>query len=273
MIHLICALDCEAAPLLAAFKMRHDSQVDTLKTYLSKGGNVSLSVSGVGKNKSAVCIEKIAAYYSTHNHDVWLNIGLAGHKDIAIGEALLVHSITEAETGKVWYPQIIFNHRLKSAALITLDKPSVGYTDFMFDMEAAGFYRNAITHSSAELVHCIKIISDNSTHPARKLDKKSISSLIQKQIKQIEQVINELSQLSEVLNSDNSMSDNFDRFCSQWHFSQYQRHRLQQVLNRWTCCCPELDPLHVVKDNVTDSNRVLEVLEVYMDACPIRFNV
>ena len=196
MIHFICALKCEAKPLIAHYQLQHLTKTGTLSIYMDKDHNFSLTLTGPGKINAAAGTGYVHGLLSTLKSDGWLNIGVAGHQTITIGKAVLAHRIQDNTSDNVWYPQLVFHAPCLTAELKTLDKPSTNYVDHMFDLEAAGFYATASRFASSELIHSLKIISDNAEHPTEKLEEKFVEQLITKQIPIIDMLVNEIRTLS-----------------------------------------------------------------------------
>ena len=200
MIHIICALICEAAPLLARYRMKKDPGSGLFKIYSNQDAGITLTVSGTGKINAAAATSYTHGYYHTGKSDAWLNIGIAGHQLLDIGTVILAHSIHDMENNTTWYPQIVFATSCPGMALKTLVQPSTEYGKYVFDMEAAGFFAIASRIATCELVHVIKVISDNQSEPAvRKPDKSVICSLIENRMDAIDNTINSIRQLSREL--------------------------------------------------------------------------
>ena len=68
MIHLFCALHCEAKPFIQHFKLTELKQFDLFRLYQSQDEQISLTIMGVGKLNAAaaisyqhVCLDTTAA--------------------------------------------------------------------------------------------------------------------------------------------------------------------------------------------------------------------
>ena len=79
----------------------------------------------------------------------------------------------------------------------TLDQPNFDYVrDSAFDMEASGFYATAVRFSRAELVQCLKVISDNRDSPGHGIDASTVRRLIGGKLDLLEALIEGLSVLA-----------------------------------------------------------------------------
>ncbi|MCH7731307.1 MAG: hypothetical protein IIB44_02150, partial [Candidatus Marinimicrobia bacterium] len=125
----------------------------------------------------------------------WLNLGVAGHKSLPIGSIVAAHKIIDAGSGLSWSLDHNLDNQIITKSILTLDKESHDYTeDEACEMEAAGFYQTAIRFSSRDLIHCIKIISDNERNA--EINYREVGELIQQNISAIESIVKHLLKLS-----------------------------------------------------------------------------
>jgi hypothetical protein len=265
MIHLFCALACEAQPLIQHFKLTELKQFNFFRIYQSENKETSLTITGIGKLNSASAISYHHACIKSNTSDIWLNIGVAGHRNITIGEARLVNKITDEHDGTHWYPQIIFKAPCESTNLITLTKPSTHYQDALFDMEASAFYQMAIRLGTAELIHCLKVVSDNTEAPAAKVNTDKVKTLIADQKETIEKLILSLNPLAEELSSISNEPEYFSDFIGRWHFTQSEKTQLSRLIRHWEMRLKKEDIMQAVAESKT-GKTVLNVLREKIDA-------
>lgn len=243
MLHFICALKCEALPLLRHFGLQHHGSADLFSCYLNESSAMSLTITGVGAVNAAAGTMHAIHRFQARQHHAWLNVGIAGHKNLPLGSARLANRIEDAAGTALWFPQILLSSPVPSCGLTSMAAPASSYGDAMIDMEAAGFYASASRAGTAELIHCLKIISDNEQSPARGVAARQVSALIAGQLGVIENIAGQLRDLSARLPVSVQQPDHLSRFTERWHFTAYQRHRLTQLLNRWNVLLPACDPL------------------------------
>lgn len=260
MIHIFCALACEAEPFIKHFKLTKLKQSSLFRLFLSKDQQTSLTITGIGKLNAAAAVSYHHASIESQTSDIWLNIGIAGHADIAIGEARLIHKITDEQDKTSWYPQILFKPICASAALITLATPSSDYQDSLYDMEASAFYQMAIRLGTAELIHSVKIISDNRAQSTATVNSDSVKKLLTAQIETIESILDSLKPLAIELASLSSEPDNYQAFIEQWHFTQSERIQLSRLLRQWQLRLADQNIMHSVA-NLKSGKQVLTALQ------------
>jgi hypothetical protein len=228
--------------------------------------SMALVVSGVGKSLSAAATGYLCGCSDGWRNAPWINIGVAGHRTVDVGELIVANKIVDQSTAHSWYPpQLVSN--VVNSTLITVDKPEESYPErAAYDMEAAGFFPSATRCSSGELVQSIKVISDNPHQSIASLNARSIEQLITKNLCEIEQFINRLGELSieiKVLPHNGSLPESW---ANRWSFSVTQGHRLRRLLQRWKVLIGDEETLDSVLGACKDGAAVLTALEARLNA-------
>ena len=261
---LVVALQAEAQPLITHFGLRCESPMGMFRIYRSE--SMALVVSGVGKSLSAAATGYLCGCSDGWRNAPWINIGIAGHRNVDVGELIVANKIVDQSTAHSWYPPQLVSHVVNST-LITVDKPEESYPErAAYDMEAAGFFPSATRCSTGELVQSIKVISDNPHQSIASLNARSIEQLITKNLSEIEQFINRLSELSieiKVLPHNGSLPESWAK---RWSFSVTQGHRLRRLLQRWKVLIGDGDTLDSVLGACKDGTAVLTALEARLNA-------
>lgn len=237
MMHFITALPAEARPLIEHFRL-HDKRTDSgFPTYRNDG--MALTVSGPGKVAAAAATAGLAVLGTPRATAGWLNIGIAGHATHAVGNGLLVHHINDRATGKNWYPPQLMAADIPGCSLQTVDTPETGYAgDALYDMEASGFYPVACRYSTAELVQCFKVVSDNREQPASGVSAQCCEQLIADQLGVIAPLAAALARLAEEVTAWHAPHPELERLAGHWHFTVAQQHRLARLAQRWKALLP-----------------------------------
>ncbi|OED43394.1 hypothetical protein AB833_03870 [Chromatiales bacterium (ex Bugula neritina AB1)] len=239
MLNLVVALPSEAQPLIDAFGLSRQQQSQAFPVYQS--ADCCLVVSGIGRCHSAAATAWLAALNPVKNA-AWVNIGIAGHKNKPVGSAFCAHSIEDMAVSRTWYPVQIAS-TLDSLALQTTDYPIINYgNNTLHDMEASGYVQIALKYSTAELVQCVKVISDNENSPASTIDKSKAQLLIGERIDEIRTYTNHLLTLAEELKP-TDIQAMLSLFTAQWRFSVTQKRQLHRLLERHQLLLGDLDHL------------------------------
>ncbi len=270
MINILTALPCEARPLIEHYRLRGNARHSAFRCY--QNDEVQLLICGIGKLAAATATAYLAASEPQRSY-AWLNIGIAGHATKPIGEAVLANKIIDAATGQQSFPGIVMPIPCASETLTTVDKPEPHYRETsMVDMEASGFYAAASRFQSCELIHALKIISDNQHHNTDNISENRAIALINDNIITIESVINELRQLAAELDSIKQTPAEIYAFMEQWRFTTYQQNELRLLLRRWHALTPAMPPAPHDFTEYNNSKAVLAAIKGRLDAQPIRFD-
>lgn len=235
MIFFVVALKAEAAPIIEFYRLRARTPKGLFSIY--ERDNIKLILSGIGKIASASAVSYLHALTGELENNVWLNIGIAGHREDAIGELRLTHKITDAATGRNMYPPQVIPHNITSADLITVENPEYAFREnALYDMEAASFYTLASRCSTAEFVQCLKIISDNAHAPARSadnpLDADAVTTLIANHLPAIVDYAAVTETLAEQSKTWPLPDDVITPFTQRWKLTVTQQRQLYTLLQR-----------------------------------------
>ena len=237
MMHFIIALPAEARPVIEHFRLRDRRTDSGFPVYRNDG--MALAVSGPGKVAAAAATASLAAHGSNRATTAWLNIGIAGHATHTVGSGFLVHHISDRATGKNWYPPQLIDADLPRGSLQTVDVPETGYAgDTLYDMEASGFFPVACRYSTAELVQCFKVVSDNREQAASGVTAQGCEQLIAGRLDAIEQLAQTLAGFAQEHTAWHTPHPELERLSAHWHFTVAQQHRLTRLAHRWKTLLP-----------------------------------
>ncbi len=171
-INIVVAMKREATPLINYWNLKENSK----NFYSNKKKKINLIISGIGKKKA----EKATIYIGQKtNNYFFLNIGIAGHKNFKLGEIILISKVTDNKNKYSWYPSLLWKTKIKKSPLMTVIFPKIRYTtNYLYDMEAAGFFKGARNFVGPEKVQCIKIVSDNKDSSIFKISSKKIENWV-----------------------------------------------------------------------------------------------
>ncbi len=231
-VFIYTALPCEAKPLVKYFKLKKDTSVQPFSVY---GNNeICLTVTGLGKCAMSAGVAYTQALFSSVPHPVLLNIGIAGHRDHALGSAFIIDKIIDIDNRKNFYPPQVYKTLCPAGTIQTASRPQLGYDHpYLCDMEASAFFETAIRFSTAELVQCVKIISDNRSSPADALKPDQAAAFIAAHMTTIDVVIAELIRLADLITAPEPTM--LAELIRRYHFTASERGQLKDKLSRWNC--------------------------------------
>ena len=227
MLIWVCALHCEAKPIIDYYRLKKSHDDNAFELY--RGDNTLCIVSGIGKIASAAASALIAARYHDEASIAWINLGIAGSARHPIGSAFSLNQIIDADSGQRYYPVACSRPVLPGSPCLTLSQPGDDYQhEILFDMEASGFVFGALRFSSAELVQAIKVLSDNPNYRTGK-NRAAVSALIEQHIEAIDQQASALLELNREVGARALDSDEWRRLTELAHFTQTQQNRLRTL--------------------------------------------
>ena len=229
MLIWVCALHCEAKPVIDYYRLQKQSGARPFDTY--EGDNMACVVSGMGKLAAAAATTSIAEKLNHRGSLAWINLGVAGAANTALGSVFLLNKCIDSETQIPLYPAIIGRPEMPTRSCITVSKPAEDFRqNFLYDMEASGFFQAAQYYSSGELVHSIKVVSDNESEKTGK-NRQQTSSLIADNMDTISKQAEQLSNLNQ--QQANRQLDNnvLTSFLAETHYSETRKHQLHHLLN------------------------------------------
>ncbi|BCJ94515.1 hypothetical protein acsn021_20840 [Anaerocolumna cellulosilytica] len=190
MLILCMALYNEALPLINYLKLKKDT--DFTKFQLFRNEKVLLLITGAGKISSAIALTSLCNCFPPSGEDLLVNIGVCGCTDQTVpeGTVFLCNKILEAETGRTFFPDMVYSHpfledrvltspvpidlskyketknysedtetKLESAFLFYI-KQFIKTGDYLVDMEAASLYQTATYFFQTHQMIFLKVVSD-----------------------------------------------------------------------------------------------------------------
>lgn len=272
MIHLICALRCEAQPLIEHYRMTAVGSGNIFDCYIDRHHGVSLTISGPGKTAAASAVIQTHMLLAAVRDDSWVNIGIAGHDKLDVGSPVVAHKVIDYATGRTWYPQLLFDNQILSGSLITLDGPSDDYHDTaMYDMEAAGFYDAVSRTSTLERCHSLKIISDNRVSAMNDINKKQIRRLIELNLGRITDFVTGLDSIASAPHTVKNDDPEYRQMLERYHFTHSQKLMLKKLLQRWRVLSPGTVIDSSAHGNPGNSRELIACIKERLDAAAFRF--
>ncbi len=268
-VNFVVALPAEAKPIASYFELRRTTPDSGFPLY--RGERISLVISGSGKVAAAAAVGWLAAHTQGRTNTIWINVGIAGHRERPLGDAVMAHTIVDRAAERTWYPPLAIQPPVDSITVKTLDQPATEYpTDEAFEMEASGFYSSACRFSTGELVHCFKVISDNRQNPVHGINARLVYQWIGEHLDTLSLLIGRLGALAEPLYASELPPELLDHYRHHWRFSSTQQNQLRQILTRWRTLAqsdllwlPELRKL-------PDAKAVIAYLKEYVGALPVK---
>lgn len=256
MLIIHTALHAEARALINHFQLKRQHDLKTFACF--SADDIFLVESGIGKIDTATAMGWVGARMD-HPQPAWLNIGMAGHSSLDIGEIRLAHRIEDQASGHRYYPPQLKKNLPPGENLLTVDHPVKNYpVDAMVDMESSAFVRSANRFSTIELIQCVKIISDNPSHPPARMKAAQVEALVAPHIDAIEQLAGHLLSLGQLTRDETSNVQ--EDILNRWHFSQYQRNQVRRLIQRYRALNADKSIVDSIPASINSSKQMIRWL-------------
>lgn len=200
---VVCALECEAKPVIRALRMQRLTCRLPFKCFRGsyQGEVVDLVISGVGPVRAS---SAVSAFYALGTVAKVVNLGVAGAcASRNIGDALLMNKFVQRETTRCFYPDIPYSHPFEETWLLTSMVPIREFSPLwemaLFDMEGAAVAQIVESFSSPGDYCAVKVVSDivvSEGSTAVRLAEKEVESLVSGCMEGVLEVIEKLYALS-----------------------------------------------------------------------------
>jgi len=188
-INLLVALPAEAKPLIQALSLKRLQPDGPCPLYTGDG--LKLAVSGVGRDAMTKAIHYLHGHSEGKCH--WLNVGIAGHTTLSLGQSLLAKNVIDAVSGVRWKLRPVAGLEIAIGDLCCVAEAETDYAEVIgYDMESAGFTSTLAALGLLDDAHVLKIISDNPQQPAERINARMVSQLIGQQHHVIQSLIEKL---------------------------------------------------------------------------------
>jgi adenosylhomocysteine nucleosidase len=240
MINIVTALACEANPIIQRYGLKKSPHCGTFPVY--KNGFMALIITGMGKYASATAVGFLQSLLNSAlvkteqavEPHVWLNVGIAGHKTLDVGTALLAQKISDLGAYQYFYPCFTFDVPCVTGEVITVDNAETQYpVDAAYDMEALGFCAAASRFSGFEMIHCLKIISDNASVSQERITRHLGEELVANQLPLLDALLGELRKIQAISAKMYILPQDYYALTQVYRFTVTQQNQLKRLLLRW----------------------------------------
>lgn len=175
MLWFFTAIHPEAAPVLSHYAMKRTAGqfADIFRC-----DEAILVLTGSGLTHVAAAVAEAVALVPPGPRDIFINLGICGAPEgYAFGECCRIHKITDAVSGRDFYPDLLADSTFREAVLTTYGKPCEA-PETLADMEGSAFFETAVKAVPPDRIFLYKIVSDHGDTDA--LTPQAVTDLIGK---------------------------------------------------------------------------------------------
>jgi len=186
-LNLVAALPAEAKALTRILHLQRLESERYLPVYVANG--IALVVTGPGLQAAQTGVRYLQQI-TVSRRVGWLNVGISGHADLPLGEALIASRVIGPEPAYTRDLQPLACPGCSTLPVCTVTSPQTDYPDSRaYEMEAAGFVHAALESTLPDRIQVLKIVSDNRQHPTRAISARMVKELILQQASLIRQLV------------------------------------------------------------------------------------
>ena len=175
-VAIFVALECEARPLIDRLGLKKQLQKGPIRLY--EGNHFHLVITGIGR---IAMMTAVGFFHGMHPDFCGhlLNVGVGGHEHLPLGTLCYVDQVTCSDESCPIYlnPPVAVSERRSGCHTVATPMPSYDHPT-VYDMEAYYFLQAALTFHPIDLLHVVKVVSDNREHPVAEVTGKRIQELI-----------------------------------------------------------------------------------------------
>lgn len=266
-VNIVTALSSEAAPIRDALGLRRVS-MEPFEIY--EGAGLRLVISGVGTLLSAAAVGFVGGRAGASGSDIWINCGIAGHRNLALGTPVLADQVTSPPAGRSYYPSILFDAPCRTGTVSTFDQPVTTYPhEVCCDMEAAGFVTAAAALTHGELVHVLKIVSDNASSDFHSINREQVRALIGGGVACLTALVDCVRTVAALLPPALDQR-RLAEILQRWRFTHAQSEQLRRLHLRYETLTNGAGRFGLDLDGCRSAAEVLGHLEAFVDSLPLR---
>ena len=147
----------------------------------------------------------------------------------------MANRVLDVSTGRANYPPLVVEPPCPTCELRTVDVPETQYESAesaAFDMEGSAFVDAARRFATAELVHCVKVVSDGPAAPAHQLNRLQIGQLSKALVPAVEELARRLVPIYEEVQAAEQDPPEYDQLLAAHHFTVSDQVQLRKLLRR-----------------------------------------
>jgi hypothetical protein len=166
MITVYCALYPEAQELIGAFELKKETAQRHFQVFSNEAAGMRVVLTGAGSVAAATAVAELSTCYPPKKTDLLINFGSCAAGDVSLpGQIFLCNKITEACSGRTFYPDVLYRHPFAEAAIVStakvMSRKEMRASDELCDMEAAAVYQAGNYYYSPHQMLFIKAVVDH----------------------------------------------------------------------------------------------------------------
>ncbi len=226
-INFLVALKHEALPIIDYFGLNLNDKKHR-NIYSNVEQNVFLIISGIGIENAKKAVIKLKKL-NNNKDDIWINIGIAGHKTLKVGSIYEVKKVISSNNENTFFTNSFYN-KVPTSTVCCVNKEEKKYNNkYLYDMESYGFLEALDSPTIKENIFMFKIVSDNLQFKPKSYKNFSVS-FISKHIRKINTILDKYRNKPPESFYDISLILNIIK--NKYHVTFYNKKKLEKILTK-----------------------------------------
>ena len=224
-INFLIALKHEALPIIDYFELSLNEK-KYRNIYSNADKNVYLIITGIGIQNVKKAVAKLKQL-NNNKDDIWVNIGIAGHKTFKAGSIYEVKKVISKNNENTFFTNSFYNE-VPTSTIYCVNKEEKEYNNkYLYDMESYGFLEALDSLTIKENIFMFKIVSDNLQFKPKSYKNFAIS-FISKYISKIDNILDQYRKKPLEDFYDTTLILNIIK--NKYHVTFYNKKKLEKIL-------------------------------------------
>ena len=226
-INFLVALKHEALPIIDYFGLNlNDKKYRNI--YSNVEQNVFLIITGIGIENAKKAVIKLKQL-NNNKDDIWINIGIVGHKTLKVGSIYEVKKVISSNNENTFFTNSFYN-KVPTSTVCCVNKEEKKYNNkYLYDMESYGFLEALDSVTIKENIFMFKIVSDNLKFKPKSYKNFAVS-FISKHIRKIDNILDQYR--NKPLENFYDINLMLNIIKNKYHLTFYNKKKLEKILTK-----------------------------------------
>ena len=226
-VNFLVALKHEALPIIDYFELTlNNKKYRNIFSNVEK--NVFLIIAGIGIENAKKAVNNLKQL-NNNKDDIWVNIGIAGHKTFKVGSIYEVKKVISSNNENTFFTNSFYNE-VPTSTVCCVNKEEKKYNNkYLYDMESYGFLEALDSLTIKENIFMFKVVSDNLQFKPKSYKNFAIS-FISKHIRKIDNILDQYR--NKPLENFYDISLMLNIIKNKYHVTFYNKKKLEKILTK-----------------------------------------
>ena len=226
-VNFLVALKHEALPIIDYFELTLNNKKYG-NIFSNVENNVFLIIAGIGIENAKKAVNNLKQL-NNNKDDIWVNIGIAGHKTFKVGSIYEVKKVISSNYENTFFTNSFYNE-VPTSTVCCVNKEEKKYNNkYLYDMESYGFLEALDSLTIKENIFMFKVVSDNLQFKPKSYKNFAIS-FISKHIRKIDNILDQYR--NKPLENFYDITSMLDIIKNKYHITFYNKKKMEKILTK-----------------------------------------